>query len=191
MPAVVCITGYPCSGKSTLAGMLGDDGFAVVELGDLVRERMKTDPAALKFAGDIRGFSGMIREVYGRDVVASWAVEKIKKLAAEKIVITGLRTVEELARIKAAFPNALLISVNAPEHVRFQRMLSRGRRGDPRSYEDFLKRDEKEREGLLAAGEETEGLDTMISKADYHIENTGTLSDLKKAAYKILESLGE
>lgn len=174
-----------------MAGMLGDDGFAVVELGDLVRERMKTDPAALKFAGDIRGFSGMIREVYGRDVVASWAVERIKKLAAEKIVITGLRTVEELARIKAAFPNALLISVNAPEHVRFQRMLSRGRRGDPRSYEDFLKRDEKEREGLLAAGEETEGLDTMISKADYHIENTGTLSDLKKAAYKILESLGE
>ena len=191
MPGVVCITGYPCSGKSTLAGMLGDDGFAVVELGDLVRERMKTDPAALKFAGDIRGFSGMIREVYGRDVVAVWAVEKIKKLAAEKVVITGLRTAEELARIKAAFPNALLISVNAPEHVRFQRMLSRGRRGDPRSYEDFLKRDEKEREGLLAAGEETEGLDTMISKADYHIENTGTLSDLKKAAYKILESLGE
>ena len=174
-----------------MAGMLGDDGFAVVELGDLVRERMKTDPAALKFAGDIRGFSGMIREVYGRDVVAAWAVDKIKRLAAEKIVVTGLRTVEELARIKAAFPNALLISVNAPERIRFQRMLSRGRSGDPRSYEDFLKRDEKEREGLLAAGEETEGLDAMISKADYHIENTGTIPDLKKAAYKILESLGE
>ncbi len=191
MQIVVCITGYPCSGKTTLAGILGGDGFAVVELGDLVRERMKVDPAALKFAGDIRGFSGMIREVYGRDVVAAWAVERIKKLGSAKIVVTGLRTEEELNRIKAEFPNALLISVNAPDNVRFQRMLSRGRRGDPRSYEDFMKRDEKEREGLLAAGEETEGLDTMIAKADYHIENTGTISDLKKAAYKILESLGE
>ena len=191
MQIVVCITGYPCSGKTTLAGILGGDGFAVVELGDLVRERMKVDPAALKFAGDIRGFSGMIREVYGRDVVAAWAVERIKKLGSAKIVVTALRTEEELNRIKAQHPDALLISVNAPDNVRFQRMLSRGRRGDPRSYEDFMKRDEKEREGLLAAGEETEGLDTMIAKADYHIENTGTISDLKKAAYKILESLGE
>ena len=191
MQIVVCITGYPCSGKTTLAGILGGDGFAVVELGDLVRERMKVDPAALKFAGDIRGFSGMIREVYGRDVVAAWAVERIKKLGSAKIVVTGLRTEEELNRIKAEFPNALLISVNAPDDVRFQRMLSRGRRGDPKSYEDFMKRDEKEREGLLAAGEETEGLDAMVAKADYHIENTGTISDLKKAAYKILKSLGE
>ena len=174
-----------------MASMLRDDGFVVVELGDLVRERMKTDPAALKFAGDIRGFSGMIREVYGRDVVAAWAVDKIKKLGSAKVVVTGLRTEEELDRIKAAFNNAVLISVNAPESVRFQRMLARGRRDDPKSYEDFLKRDEKEREGLLSAGEETEGLDMMMAKADYHIENTGTISDLKKAAYKIFESLEE
>ncbi|MEM3841653.1 MAG: AAA family ATPase [Candidatus Micrarchaeaceae archaeon] len=187
---IICITGYPCSGKSTAAEILKSKGFTVIELGDLVREQMAKDPEALKFFGDIREFSKFIRERYGKSVVADWAIKKI--LADEKsgYAITGIRTVEEYDRIRSLLKHTVLVAIEAPERLRFERMVNRARPGDPRTYEAFLERDEKEREGLLPAGEEAYGLDVLIRKADYKIENNGTIEALSERIGAILRSIG-
>ena len=36
-PAIICLIGPPCSGKSTIAGMLLKDGFHVISIGNILR----------------------------------------------------------------------------------------------------------------------------------------------------------
>ena len=36
-PAIICLLGPPCSGKSTIAEMLFKDGFHVISIGDILR----------------------------------------------------------------------------------------------------------------------------------------------------------
>ena len=172
---IVCITGLPAAGKSSVGKILKEKGFRVYELGDIVREMMSKQGIALTPESD-RKFTVMIRKRYGSLVTVKYLVKKVNLRKKANIAIIGVRSKPELDYIKRQ-AKVVTIAVLAPSRLRFERMRRRKRPDAQRTYSEFLKRDRKE-VGFGVWG--------AINSADYVIAGTGAIPQLRKEVIQII-----
>ena len=101
-----------------------------------------------------------------------------KKKAGSNVVITGVRSINEIDYFRQEVHDISVIGIIAPRDVRYVRLRKRGRQDDLKTMDEFEFREEKEkRYGVLGA----------IDAADYVITNTGTLEELKSNILGVLE----
>jgi len=75
-----------------------------------------------------------------------------------------------------------LIAVEASIDVRYQRNASRGRAEDFVTLEKFKEQETRERSGSV----NQQQLDKVIAMADFKIDNSGTLEELKEQVEEVL-----
>lgn len=174
---ILCITGMPGAGKTLAADFLRDERrFKIVEMGDVVRDAMTEKGLKINNVS-IREFALKLREEHGEDAVAKMVVDRVKK-AGSNVVITGVRSINEIDYFRQAVRDISVIGIIAPRDVRYVRLRNRGRQDDLKTMDEFEFREEKEkRYGVLGA----------IDAADYVITNTGTLEELKSNILGVLE----
>ena len=178
---VIMVTGMPGSGKTVLSEIARELGVPVVIMGDVLRDiarerGLKVDDSSLgKLAIELR-------RIHGRDVIAKYSLEKAKKLRSKTVLVEGLRNIEEYDFFKEKFKNqAVLVAVHASPKTRFERLKNRGREDDPKSYEEFKKRDRRELEM---------GIGSVIALADIMFVNEDlTLEEFKEIARENLEKI--
>jgi len=143
---VIAFVGLPLSGKSTAAKVAEEMGIPVVCMGDIVREEAKrrglpqTDENLGKIAEELRRKEGM-------DAIAKRCIPIIREKGMETgvVVVDGIRGIAEVERFKREFgEDFILINIEAPLEIRFQRALKRKRSDDITTIEDLKKRDERE-----------------------------------------------
>ncbi len=178
---VIGITGMPGSGKGTVREILRKYGFPVVVMGDEVRaevarRKLKPTPENL---GKIML---QIRAEEGPEVLAKRCIPKIRALDAEVVVVDGLRSLHEVRAFKREFPKFKVVAIHASPKTRFQRLLKRGRSDDPRDWETFYMRDQRELEV---------GIGEVIATADYMIVNEGSIEQLKAKFRQIIKKVIE
>jgi dephospho-CoA kinase len=100
----------------------------------------------------------------------------------QRAVVDGIRGTEEVAFLKKK-PNFYLLAVLADPKIRYQRMINRGRRDEKISWDDFQKMEERDKK---AEGRNIEG---CLARADFKIENNGTIKEFQKKIEKILRKL--
>lgn len=177
---ILVIVGLPGSGKSTAAEMLREEGFDVIEFGDIWRELLKEAGLPLNDPKATREFTKELREKHGKDIYAKYAVKRIKK-SMKHIVITGLRSTYELNYLKKRVKEIKILAMLSPQMIRFGRLKIRHKPEDPRSLADFKWLEVREKRGFLTGKkEEKHGVMILIHEADYHLHNTGTKTDLKR-----------
>ncbi len=89
------------------------------------------------------------------------------------LVVTGLRTIEEIQHLRQVWPQLDLVSLHAPQRVRYQRFVERASRGEL-TFTEFQERDVQQAElGLLPVADEL---------ADFIIDNVGTLDEFVSMA---------
>lgn|GEM_PF-46696 len=183
---IIAIVGYPGAGKTEVRRLMEElYGLKGVAMGDVVRAYAEKLGVPMT-PEEISRFADNMRRIHGMDYWARKTVEYIKELARERklgrtVIIDGVRNIEEIEYFKRVFgENLIIVCVNAPEEIRLQRLLERGRKDDIKTVEDLRMRDEIERSW---------GLDRVIGMADYVIENVGTIEDLKKAVKEVVESI--
>ena len=111
------VVGRSCAGKSTMGRHLADEHEAhFVEASEVLGQVLGELPGALHRTPPA-GFA------YGQ--VADRIVELIRKRDARLIVVSGLRTMAEYARLVEYAPHTELVYVHAPPLLRFQRCQSR------------------------------------------------------------------
>lgn len=137
------VTGMPLSGKTTVAEILEEKGFAVLDMGEVVRKEMKKRDIPTEKTGE---FVNSQREENGRDAIAKLSIPYLEKLVEEsgKIVITGMRGWTE----RKAFENRLdcefdVVSVWASRKTRRRRREERKREEDLKGQK-FHERDLRE-----------------------------------------------
>lgn len=137
---LICVTGMPGSGKSVVSKTLGKLAKRVVSMGDAVREeaRIRGLPTDLKTMMEL---AQRLREEYGPAAVARLVLRMIEDEGI--YVIDGVRSLHEIDVFKD-FGEVLIVAVHASPRTRFLRLSSRGRKDDPRSWEEFVARDMKE-----------------------------------------------
>jgi dephospho-CoA kinase len=173
---VVGLTGMPGSGKSLVVQSMKDQGFAVVTMGDVIRE--ETAKRGLEPTPQNVGKVMLeLRKEGGAGVVADKCVLKIEQTSNPKIVVDGLRSFVEAEVFMKRLPSFILVTVHSSPQVRFERLSTRGRSDDPKTWEVFHERDMRE----LGVG-----IGNAIALAEYVIINDGTKKALNAKVAQVL-----
>jgi dephospho-CoA kinase len=166
---VVGLTGPNAAGKGEVAAYLRTLGFAVHSLSDIVRE----EAAARGWPPDREHLirtGNELRRTGGPGVLAERILSRLRDLD----VVDSIRNPAEVAVLRRV-PGFLLLGVDAPARMRFERSLARSRPGDPATFEAFEERERQENSSDPAAQQ----LRATLLLADRIVRNEGTLAALK------------
>jgi dephospho-CoA kinase len=119
-----------------------------------------------------------LRESLGRDVLVEAMKGDLSEAKSEMRLIDGVRYVNEVKMLRT-FPHNVLIFVDAPEKVRYERAKKRAEKGEENlSLDEFRKKE--------SAATESE-LDEVEKMADFVIDNSGTIKELREKIKGLLE----
>src|ERR687896_2761343 len=104
---IVCVTGMPGAGKSTVASFLKDKGFAVVTMGDVIREEAKRqglEPTDVNLGKMML----RLRQDLGPGAVGQIVLQKLQRDgnnnnnndSSNVVVVDGIRSVAEVEVLK-------------------------------------------------------------------------------------------
>jgi len=175
---VIAMSGMPGAGKG-IASQAGKQlGFDVFVLGDVIREeteRRGLDPTPQNIGAVMLD----IRAKEGPAVVARRLMSKIEQSKASTVIIEGIRSLHELNEIRTKY-EVVPLAIHASPKTRFQRLLSRNRSDDPKTWETFQERDFRELDV---------GLGNVLALADVVLVNEGNISELELAFRKAVSKL--
>ncbi len=180
---VFAFVGAPAAGKTEAASAAKEFDIPVITMGEVIREELRKRGLSLndKNAGRV---ANELREREGLDAIANRCIPLIKaqKKSAGKnkkvIVVDGIRGIGEVETFKKEFdPHFVLVRVDAPLQLRYERIKSRGRGDDLLSIEEFMEREERELGW---------GMEEAMKKADKVVKNEGYLEEFKEQIKGVL-----
>jgi dephospho-CoA kinase len=179
---IVCVTGMPGSGKSTVAEALKKKGFDVMAMGDLVRDEVKRkniEPNDI----NVGNLMLSLRKQFGPGAIAHLIVNEIEKRekrddASNKIVIDGVRSVPEVELLQT-IGRVRLLAIHASASIRLEHLRKRARDDAPFNEYDFDNRDKRE----LGVG-----ISEAIAMSDEIVSNNDlTIEQLKEKTFEIVQ----
>lgn len=177
---IKCVVGYPGSGKSTVATYASAHGYTVVEMGEQVKQRAYDELGENATSNEIGEWATKQREKHGKEIVAKWTIEHIQQdVSSNKILIDGVRSIEEYTVFEEEFGDVEIIHVTTSFKNRLKRLQERGRDGEETfTAEDLNHRDKREAEWGVAK--------LLQEKEVTKIPNSGTLDRLEKELRDVL-----
>ncbi|HZN55103.1 MAG TPA: hypothetical protein VFB67_07245 [Candidatus Polarisedimenticolaceae bacterium] len=179
MSLVLGLTGPNAAGKGEVSAYLGSLGFVVHSLSDIVREEAAVRSLAPEREHLIR-IGTLLRHEGGAGVLAERLIPRL----GGRDVVDSIRHPAEVEALRRV-PGFLLVGVDAPAAVRFERSRSRARPGDPESEAEFAAR-ERQENSADPAGQK---LRETLELADRIVVNDGDLRDLHAKVDALLAGL--
>ena len=177
---VVSIVGMTGSGKSEVAAMFRENGFATVRFGDITDEAVKKQGLPLTEANE-RQAREKLRKEHGMAAYARLNLPRIDAaLKKSDVVVDGLYSWEEYVFLKEHYGGGfIVVAVWASPETRYARLESRRIR--PLTPVEAAGRDRAEVENLNKGG--------PIALADYTILNDGSVEDMMNQVERIMARL--
>jgi dephospho-CoA kinase len=180
---IICLTGMPGAGKSTVASSLKEKGFLVITMGDVIREeamRLKLDLNDT----NLGKLMVQLREQFGPGAVAELVVKKIDSTLMRNgngdnavLIVDGIRSIAEVTVLNRV-GQVRLLAIHASSNVRFVHLKERGRSDAPLARSDFMERERRELDV---------GISEVIALADEVISNNRlTINQLKTNAIEVI-----
>ena len=180
---IIGLTGSYCSGKDTVAEyIVKERGFTHYSLSDVIRDGMKKEGIETT-RENLIVFGTNLRAQHGNGVLAKKVIEQMA--VGQNYCITSIRHPDEVAELKKR-KDFVLINVDAPQKIRFDRMQKRKRAGDPQTLEKFIELEQKESQSS-GSGQQ---LVKTAALADLNfINDSSDIQTLKTAVDEILKQL--
>ena len=120
-----------------------------------------------------------IRKKEGKDALI---IRELKKIKQEKVIFAGIRDIDEIKYLQKNYKKKVIVLyLKADAKVRFERIKARGRTGDPKTFEEFLKMEKAEGKKFK--------FKQLFKMADYTIENNGTEEEFHKKLDEFMKSV--
>lgn len=175
---VIGVAGMPGAGKAVVSRVAKEKGYAIVVMGDEVRE--ETKHRGLEPTPENIGKTMLkLREEEGPAAVAKRCIPKITAADSDTVLVDGIRSLAEVYDFEKNFPQFVLVAVHSSPEVRFERVFRRVRSDAPQGWDVFVERDLRE----LSVGQ-----GSVIAMADYMIVNEGTYEEYKATIQNVLEA---
>jgi len=148
--------------------------------GELERKKQTFNRAKLQELGD------QMRKQYGPHILAMLAVEYLPR-NKDLIIIDGIRNPGEVEYLKKKFGGQfLLIAIDAPQNVRWERVQKRGEKADPKNFEEFVEVEKRD----LGEAEPDYGqqVKACMKLADVTVINDGSVEDLEKKMKEAIQA---
>lgn len=141
---IVCLTGMPGAGKSTVASFLHDKGFVAITMGDAVRDEAKRQGLEPTDA-HLGKLMLKLRQDLGQGAVAHLILQKLERdgNSDNDVVIDGIRSISEVEVLKKV-GHVKLLAIHASPGIRFKHLVERGRSDAPIDTNEFTRRDQRE-----------------------------------------------
>ena len=120
-----------------------------------------------------------LAQKYWDEFLAKYLVENAKE---NKLILVWMRQLWQLDWLRK-YTNFVLIWVNADPLLRFERILKRNKPWDPKTFEEFLKLEQKD------DWESVQKISECMKQVDFLIENEWSLKQLYKKVDEILKKL--
>jgi len=177
---VVAIVGMAGSGKSEVARLFEENGFARIRFGDVTDEEIRKRGLEVNEANE-RKVREELRKEYG---MAAYAILNLSRIDLARkqsdVVVDGLYSWQEYTFLKTYYSQGLyLVAVWASPKTRYARLGNRADRS--LTAEEAASRDKAEIEKVNKGG--------PIAVADFTIINESSLKDLKKETKRIISAL--
>ncbi|KON28210.1 hypothetical protein AC481_02295 [miscellaneous Crenarchaeota group archaeon SMTZ-80] len=174
---IIAITGMPGTGKALASNVARELGLPVYVLGDVIRNEAKAK-GILPTGENLGKLMLEIRKKEGKGIVARKLIPIIKKERNKFVIVEGIRSLEEVKELRN-FYNVVILGIHSSPTQRFQRLSKRGRSDDPKSWNDFAERDERELKV---------GIGNVIALSDFMILNDSTIDKFKNGINSHLKS---
>ena len=181
---IIGLTGTNGSGKTAVAEHLESLGFERHSLSDEIRRELRAKglPATRE---NLIAQGNAIRLAEGRSALA----DRIKARLSDsrRYVVDSIRNPSEVESLRATGRFRLLL-VDAPQRVRYDRVVARGGDRLPASFEEFVEQEEREWESPDPAAQR---MKATIEMADQTVSNEAGLDELREQISSVLEAAGD
>jgi dephospho-CoA kinase len=175
-PSLIGLTGTNGAGKGEAAAFFQRKGYAYFSLSDVIREALEKRAQQPSRSNMIQ-MGNKIREEFGADILARRIMEKVEG----KAVIDSIRNPQEVAFLRKQ-EGFVLIAIDAPVELRYERAKKRGREESASSLEEFIAKENEE----MANQEKGQQLNNCMALADIKIINDGILKSLYQKLERFL-----
>src|SRR3989344_1878696 len=169
---IIGLTGKNASGKGVTAEYLKQKGFVYFSLSDELREEAK-ERGIEPIRENLIKLGNELREKFGPGYLASRINKKIAESNDENFVVDSIRSPGEIYELRKN-SNFMLLGIDAPVELRFDRAVSRGRHGDAKTLHEFIEMEERENFNKSS----NQQLDRCLQMADRIVSNDGHLDRL-------------
>jgi dephospho-CoA kinase len=173
---LVGLTGTNGAGKGEVASFFEKRGYTYYSLSDLIREELQKKGEEPTRDNLIK-IGNALRKKSGADILARRVMRKVR----DKAVIDSIRNPKEVEYLKKQ-KNFILIAVDAPAAMRYERVKKRGRQESASTLQEFIQKEEEER----SDSEKEQQLQNCMRMADVVVTNDGTLEDLHRKLKEML-----
>jgi dephospho-CoA kinase len=169
---IIGLTGMNAAGKGTVASYLKSKGYVSMSLSDVIRDELKkagipeTRESLVKMGNDLRS-------EHGPDALAELMARKIESSGSSLFAVDSIRNPAEVERLRK-MQGFILIGIDAPVQMRYDRAMKRGRLENAASVEEFKAQEKREMSDLAHAQQ----LHSCMKMIDLLIINDGTIDAL-------------
>lgn len=174
------MTGPNASGKGEVAKYLQALGFSVHSLSDVVRDAATA--AHLDHTRDnLIAIGNRLREEGGPGVLSQRILDRLNGAS----VVDSIRGPGEVEALRT-LPRFVLLGIDAPLALRFERSVRRGRTGDGATLDEFARKEAREN----SSTETGQQLQRTLALADRTLYNDASLEILHERVRAALATLG-
>ena len=177
---VIGITGRNCAGKDTVADLLEARGFERHSLSDALREELRARGEEVTREALI-AVGRELREAEGPAVLA----ERMKRMVrTERVALVSVRSPAEVASLREV-PGFVLLAVEAPVGLRFERECERQREAAAATLEAFVGLEARED----TSDPHAQQLGAAVALADWVLVNDRSVAELEAELDRRLAAL--
>ncbi len=176
---IIGITGSIACGKEAVSKYFIEKGFTHFFLSQSLREELKRKGMEIT-RKNLQDLGNELREEEGAGVLAKKILEKVEE---GDYIIDGIRNPSEVEEFRKN-KDFILIAIDAPQKIRYERSIYRSKTSDASTWEEFLEMDKRDFGEEIESGQQ---VGKCMKMADFKIANDSNLEDL----YDKLDNLWE
>lgn len=167
---IIGLTGTNGSGKGEAAQFFMNHGYGYLSLSNLIREELRQKNQEVSRDNLIK-MGNHLRNTFGADILARRTMEQ----ATGNTIIDSIRNSKEVEYLQSQ-KRFILLAVDAPPEIRYERVMSRGRNESAQTLEEFIAKEMEE----MSGSEKGQQLQRCMQMADHLVTNDGTLEEFHR-----------
>jgi len=176
---LIGLTSRNAAGKDEVARYLVEHhGFRYFSLSEVLREELRKKGLPIT-RENLTAEGNAQRRSKGAGVLAEMALAELE--GVQEAVVVSIRSPGEVSLLRKR-EDFILVGVDAPVQLRYQRAKARSRSDDAKSLEEFIRDEQAE----LTGEENQQQLDLVFRMCDRVIVNDGTLEELYAKVEELL-----
>jgi len=183
---IIGVCGSIAAGKETLTSFFREKGFVYFETSAILKEMLAERGLEIT-RGNMQNLGDELRKKDGPGALMKIMLDRAKKDLNKNYMFDSLRNDGEATFLKQNCNDFVLIGVDASKELRFNRIISRGKPHDPKTWDEFLKVDNRD----LNDKDNSQGQQTqkLLDIADFKIINDSSLQSAMKQVEEIFNKL--